>query len=92
MTAITIEFLTQLKAAAGCDGMDVDTGDPIAVSALLERIAREHSSVRTMLLDDDGRPWGWLMIAIDGAMVARGSDPPVSPGSTLVIGTPVSGG
>lgn len=84
--------MTQLKAGAACDSISIDAEAPLSVSELIERVAAEQPALRPMLLGEDGRRHGWLMIAVDDAVVARGSDPPVRPGSTMVIGTPVSGG
>ena len=62
------------------------------VSSVLATVIDRCGVPESMLLDDTGQRRGWLMVTIDGAMVARGSDPPVQPGSTVLLGTPISGG
>ena len=92
MTSIEIEFLTQLRASAGCDGMRLDSTEAMTVSTVIVQVIEAHPVLRALLVDEAGSRHGWLMIGVNDAMVARGSDPPIAPGSTVVLGTPVSGG
>lgn len=92
MLCIEVELMTQIKAAAGCSALEIECGAPIPVSCVLKKVVERCSALESLLLDESGVRRGWLMITIDGAMVARGSDPPVSPGSTLLLGTPIAGG
>ena len=89
---ITIELLTQLRAAAGQDALQISCEGGTTVSALLSDVADAVPSIRDLLLDGDGVRHGWLMISIDDALVARGSDPPVQCGCTVVLVSPVAGG
>jgi hypothetical protein len=92
MSCIEVELMTQIKAAAGCSGLEIECGAPMPVSSVLAKVVERCSVLEPLLLDETGVRRGWLMVSIDGAMVARGSDPPVRPGSTVLLGTPISGG
>ena len=92
MSCIEVELMTQIKAAAGCSGLEIECGAPMPVSCVLAKVVERCSVLEPLLFDETGVRRGWLMVSIDGAMVARGSDPPVQPGSTVLLGTPISGG
>jgi len=92
MQRMHVEFMTQLKAAAGCDGMEIECDDPMPVSRVLELVRGRFDALGPMLFDDQGIRHGWLMVGIDSAIVPRGSDPDVQPGSEVLLATPISGG
>ena len=92
MSHIKVDLATQLKAAAQCDGLEIECNTPMSVSNLLQAVIDRHGELQSMLLDDSGVRHGWLMVSVDDAMVARGSDPDVQPGSTVLLCTPISGG
>jgi hypothetical protein len=87
-----VEFMTQLKAVAGCDGMEIECDGPMPVSQVLGHVHNRFDLLKSMLLDDKGIRHGWLMVGVDGVIVPRGEDPDVPPGSTVLLGTPIAGG
>jgi hypothetical protein len=92
MQRMHVEFMTQLKAVAGCDGMEIECDASLSVSQVLEHVLGRFGALEPMLLDDKGIRHGWLMVGVDGVIVTRGEDPEVPPGSTVLLATPISGG
>ena len=92
MSCIEVNLLTQLKAAAGCGRFEIECNAAMPISSVLCVAVDRYKELGPLIFNDDGIAHGWLMIGINEAMVARGSDPEVQPGSSVLLGTPISGG
>lgn len=88
---ITVEFLAQLRVAAGEPRAVLECEEGATVAAVLARLAQAHGEeFRALTLDDAGAAKSTLLIAVEGRQV-RG-DGPLRAGDVLVLGTPISGG
>ena len=92
MSQIQVSLLTQLKAAAECSHFDIPCDTAMPLSSVLAFTVERYKELRPLIFNDDDTAHGWLMISVNDAIVARGSDPEVQPGSSVLVGTPISGG
>ena len=88
---ITVEFLTQLRVAAGETSCTVQCEPGTTVQALVERLARERGlGFRALVLNGDDALARSLLVAVGGRQV-RG-DGVLADGDELVLATPIAGG
>jgi hypothetical protein len=92
MSWIEVNLLTQLKAAAKCSRFEIECNAAMPVSRVLSITVERYKALGPLIFNDDGEAHGWLLIGVNEAMVARGNDPDVQPGSNVLLGTPISGG
>jgi molybdopterin converting factor small subunit len=89
---ITVEFMTQVKAEAGCARMDLDASRAMPVSSVLGAVIERMPTLQSLLVDEEGCRHGWLMVSIDDVLIPRDHDPEVPLGSRVLLATPISGG
>ncbi len=90
---ITIQFLAQLRLAAGEASTTIECEEGSTVRAVLRRLAGElGEDFRALALDEAGEPARTLMVAVSGRQVRGGSPGALSDGDELVLGTPIAGG
>ena len=88
---VTVEYLAQLRDAAGTASAPVDLPAAATVGQLLERLADTGDErLRRMLVDDAGRPRTSLMVFVDDRKVRP--EHPLADGAVVLLGTPISGG
>ena len=88
---VTVQYLAQIKRAAGCSSEDVETPDGISLRSFLVLLAARHDSVfRTLLLDEANEPRKSLLFFVgdDHAELSRC----LRDGNAVSILTPMSGG
>lgn len=88
---ITVEYLAQLRVAAGTSRAEVECPDGSTVTVLVAQLADTHGEAfRSLALDEEGAVRRTLLVAAGGRRVA-GSDP-LREGDVLILGTPIAGG
>jgi len=88
---ITVEYLAQLRVAAGAARAEVECPEGATVAALLARLADTHGDAfRALALDDDGAVRRTLLVAAGGRRV--GGEDALHEGDVLILGTPIAGG
>lgn len=88
---VTIHYLAQLKRAAGCSCEQIDSPEPVTLSAFLQTLgARRDSAFRTLLLDDANEPRKSLLFFVgdEHADLAR----LLTDGDAITILAPMAGG
>ena len=88
---ITVEYLAQLRVAAGAARAVVECPDGATVASLLARLADDHGDAfRALALDEDGAVRRTLLVAAGGRRV-EGAEA-LRDGDVLILGTPIAGG
>ena len=88
---ITVEFMAQLRVAAGAPRTDLECEEGGTVAAVLRTLAGEQGEeFRALTLDEHGEVSSTLLVAVGGRRV--GGDHVLQAGDALVLGTPISGG
>jgi molybdopterin converting factor small subunit len=88
---ITVEFMAQLRVAAGEPRTVVECDEGTTVAAVLGSLARTHGEeFRALTLDPGGGVNSSLLVAVEGRRV-RGESV-LRADDALVLGTPISGG
>ena len=88
---VTVQYLAQIKRAAGCSSEDVEAPEAISLRGFVVLLAARHDSgFRTLLLDDAGEPRKSLLFFVgdDHAELSRC----LHDGDAVSILTPMSGG
>lgn len=87
---ITIEFLAQLRVAAGLARTTLECADGTRIVDVVHALAAAHGDgFRGLALDGENVRRA-LLVAVDGRQ-ASGEDP-LADGDVLVLGTPIAGG
>ena len=88
---VTVQYMAQIKRAAGCCGEAVDVPFAVSLRDFLRLLADRHDpAFRAMLVDDAGEPRKSLLFFVgdDHAELTR----PLTDGDALTILAPMSGG
>lgn len=90
---ITLEYATQLKAAAGVAEESFDLPAGAGIQELLESAAEKHGAgLRRILFDSGGRVHPSLLVFVGDTQVRAGESPRLNGGDTVTILSPISGG
>lgn len=90
---VTVEFLAQLRDAAGTARMSLDCEPACTVQELVLRLAAENGgALGQLLLDDQGRLAPTILLALDGRALRWEETTELRDSSTVLLGTPVAGG
>ena len=88
---VTVQYLAQLKRAAGCSSERVEAKESATLADILRLAAERHGApLRDLLLDENSEPRRSLLFFIgdDHATPTRG----VRDGDVVTILTPMAGG
>ena len=88
---VTVQYMTQLKRAAGCAVEEVLAPAPARLRDLLRLLADRHDAAfRALLLDDAGEPRKshLFFVGDEHAELSR----PLSDGDAIMILAPMAGG
>ncbi|MEZ6044439.1 MAG: MoaD/ThiS family protein [Planctomycetaceae bacterium] len=90
---ITIEYVAQIKRAAGTGKETVELSDGATLKETLSSLAEKHGDpLAGMLLAADGNPINSLLIFLGEDQVRIEENPVLAEGAVLTISTPISGG
>ena len=90
---VTVEFLAQLREAAGTSRMILDCEPACTVQDLVLRLAAENDgALRQLLLDDEGRLAPTILLALNGRALRWEDTTVLGEASTVLLSTPVAGG
>ncbi|HIF39662.1 MAG TPA: hypothetical protein EYQ74_01015 [Planctomycetes bacterium] len=93
---LTVEWMSQLRVAAGSAQQLLDCPDGTRLTEALEQALAELPpdralALRPLLLADEGLS-STLLIAVDGVQVPCGTDPELTAGATVLLSSPIAGG
>ena len=93
---LTLEWMSQLRVAAGTALQVLDCPDGVQLTEALEQAIAELPKDRCEALRPlvlvDGQRVSALLVALDGVQVLTDGNPELRPGSTLVLSSPIAGG
>ncbi|HJM57887.1 MAG TPA: hypothetical protein QF446_11235 [Planctomycetota bacterium] len=93
---LTLEWMSQLRVAAGTALQVLDCPDGVQLTEALEQaiaaLPDDRSEALRPLVLVDGRRVSALLVALDGVQVLTDGNPELRPGSTLVLSSPIAGG
>ncbi|MCA9041256.1 MAG: MoaD/ThiS family protein [Planctomycetaceae bacterium] len=90
---ITVEYMAQIKRAAGTAREEVELPGGATLGETLSQLAKQHGDpLAGMLLDADGKPINSLLLFLGEDQVRLEKNPVLQDGAQLTISTPISGG
>jgi len=93
---LTLEWMSQLRVAAGSARQTLDCRHGIRLTKALEQALAELPPDRALalrpLLMADERLSSTLLVAVDGVQVPFESDPALTDGATILLSSPIAGG
>lgn len=88
---VTLEYFGTLREAAGLNQEDLDLAVGADGTMLLQSAAEKHGEpLRSLLLNAEGTPHPWLLIAVDDMVETRAIE--LSQGAHVLLSSPISGG
>ena len=93
---LTLEWMSQLRDAAGSAQQIIECGDGSHLTEALERALEElpgdcSGPLRTLVMSN-GRRHPAILVAIDGVHISPDADPPLTDGATILLSSPIAGG
>lgn len=93
---LTLEWMSQLRVAAGSARQTLECRDGARLTEALEQALAELPPDRALalrpLLIGDERLGSTLMVAVDGVLVPFEKDPELTDGATILLSSPIAGG
>jgi hypothetical protein len=93
---LTLEWMSQLRDAAGIAQQIIECRDGSHLTEALERaldgLPEDRSGPLRTLVLSDGRRHTAILVAIDGIHVTPDADPPLTDGATILLSSPIAGG
>lgn len=91
--SVTVDYWAQLRDAAGRASEIVQLPPSCTVTQLLTHLAREHGeALRSLLLDESGRPRRSNLIMVADRVVAKPDSQELADGVTVALLSPLAGG
>ena len=91
--SITIEYMAQVKTAAGVSRDSISATTIHTVSQLLHHCAEMHGeALRKILFDDNGKIRPSLLISVNGKQIFPNDSSKVDDGDDVLVISPMSGG
>ena len=87
---ITVEYMAQLRAAAETPTDNIEVAAPATVETAINAIVRKHSDRFSSMLLNDGRLKPHILVWVDDEPVYPAHA--LSPGSRILLLSPISGG
>lgn len=89
---VRVEFLGQLRQAAGSRALEVEVREGGCVDDAVRAAAAHSGALREMLLDPKGELRAALLVAAAGRQVTRAETTRLCAGEVVVLGSPLAGG
>lgn len=90
---IDVQYVAQMRSAAGCSGETVDVDPGTTVAGVLRHIADCHGDpLCGLLLDDSGGIRPTAVVFLGDTQHDPGDDEPLSEGATVTLLAPLAGG
>ena len=93
---LKLEWMSQLRVAAGqaLQTVECDEGARLkrALELALDQLPADRARALKVLLFDGESLTQGVLVALDGVQVPHGTDPELSDGATLLLGSPIAGG
>ncbi|MCA9081737.1 MAG: MoaD/ThiS family protein [Planctomycetaceae bacterium] len=91
---VTFQLEAQLRLLSQRASVVVEANDAASLALAMRQLAERHPELRDQLLDDGGHVRRSLLIVVDDAPVhaASADGYTLSPGATVVLLPPISGG
>jgi len=93
---LTIEWMSQLRDAAGAAQQVLECPDTCHLTQALELALAElptiHSDPLRSMVMPNGHRHSAILVAVDGVQIACDADPILSDGATILLSSPIAGG
>ena len=90
---VTVNYLAQLKQAAGISSEHINLNAPCSVQELVAQVAEKHGEpLRSFLLDSSGHLRNNILLIIDDTQVHLEAPVQVKEGDSVTFLSPLAGG
>ena len=90
---VTVEYMAQMKSAAGVGSETVEVGPACTAHDLLTRLAERHGArFRDLLLDTAGTPHPSILVFVNDEQVRDGQAASLEEGAVVTLLSPMAGG
>ena len=92
MRTIRVLLWGQLKLLAQTDSVSLELSEPYTVENAIRRLADAHAGLKDLLIGDDGACRQSILVFINGAQWAWGSESLLDEGAEMTLMSPIAGG
>jgi molybdopterin converting factor small subunit len=92
MKTIRVLLWGQLKLLAQTDSVDLALSEPYTVENAVRSLANDNAALKDLLVGDDGACRQSILVFVNGAQWAWGSESSLDEGAEMTLMSPIAGG